>query len=678
VLHTGHNRCFNGLSHVVKPLLIAAATAIIMLCLTGCAVQVAGKRRPLVRAERIGGELELSMNRHKDETQASTGPKRKNTATIFEETLRLKAQGDVFHPRLMTYAALLGLGLNQQRLKSDVQSDNLSGTITSYGLTMNCLPRKPYPFSINTGRTESIVPRQFVSPLHLEDSHTAVTSRLRIPDWPMTISWSTNELKQDSDFANIDDSFKRTTDRLNYSLMHDFSERSHLSFRSDVDKLQQESRTSSREIRTDRHRLLHDFNFGSDEQHHLDSSASFVDKSSDFDSQTLSLRESLTMAHSQSFSTFYSGHSSKSTFASTKNETLGGTAGLNHRLYRNLLTTFSLSTTESEFGSGSDSTTRGGNLKFNYFRNNPWGKLTSLYSVSLTKLKSSGGTGTGIATDESHVFTDPLAVALEKRLIVTDTIVVTNSDGTELYTEGIDGDYTIRHVGDYIELVIDTTDTDLPNISDGQVLLVDYLYEVEDSRQEDSTNQSFRIAQAFKNGLSVYYYRRRRDREVDSSLLPEVTSNDFRGETFGTTYRKKHLSLRAQHSRTVSSENSVNSDTLSARNIWPMDPRTSLSAGVSQAWVESQGDNSRKTSLFKANGKIRTRLTNHIKLSARTEWRNEDSSDIGKTKGLTMGVALEYRYRQLSLETGWDSYMLDRSSTETNNSIVYIRLIRRF
>ena len=115
-----------------------------------------------------------------------------------------------------------------------------------------------------------------------------------------------------------------------------------------------------------------------------------------------------------------------------------------------------------------------------------------------------------------------------------------------------------------------------------------------------------------------------------------------------------------------------------ASAFWPLTSRTLLHGSVSQTWIESSGDRSRETSLFKLKGGIKTRLSRYLKLAGGAELRNEDNSDIGRTKGIKMDVALEYDRRALSVRTGWESYFLERVNRETTTSMFYVRLIRRF
>ena len=365
VLHTLYtgNKCFNELNTAVKALLVAVA-GIVILCMAGCSVQVRGKRRPLMRMKPIKGELELSLEQNTEEHKSSSGTKQKSESSILEEELYLRTQGDVFDPMLMTYIAGLGLGLNQQSFKSETQSSNTSGTMNKYRLNMNFLPTKPYPFSVDMMKNDMLVGRRFQSPLHVENTTTGVSLRLRNPNWPMTFRWTRSEIEQNSDVETTEDFFNRSTDRFSYSLLHDFSEHSHFTFRSDLDEITQESNNFSRDTKTVRNRFLHNFDFGGHRQHNLYSSVSYMDKTGDFESEVIEWNENMHLRHSEKFSTFYNTFLSQSTFASIENQTIGGIAGFNHQLYENLNTNFSVFANDSEFGSNSETTTRGGDLPF--------------------------------------------------------------------------------------------------------------------------------------------------------------------------------------------------------------------------------------------------------------------------------------------------------------------------
>ena len=469
-----------------------------ILHLAGCSVQVRGKPRPLVRLGNVGGELELSMEEYKDES-TSSGLSQEDTSTIFEEELRLETQGDVYHPNLMTFLGMIGLGLKQQSFETTQGSDSSTGNLTRYQLNMNFLPLKPYPFSVNFSKSDDLIPRRFLGPLRVETTTAGASMRLRIPDWPMTFSWASSESVQTDDVSDGGDLFARSADRFSYELLHDFSERSHLTFRSDWDDISSRHGSSSSDSSTGRYRLEHEFDFGSNRQHRLDSSLRFVDKAGDFQSQTLDWSENLLLKHSDRFASFYNTVFSTSTFGSATIQTMAGTAGFNHRLYNNLNTRVDAFASKTEFGSDSYTTFYGGNLRFDYSRGNPWGTLSSAYSIRLTSEENSGETGSAFVIDESHTADVLNEFTLDERNIDVSSIVVTNSTGTDVYTEG--DDYTITVVGDQVEILADDIGVTLPNITDGQELLIDYFFEIVGTTQEDSVEQYFRIEQDFDNGI---------------------------------------------------------------------------------------------------------------------------------------------------------------------------------
>jgi hypothetical protein len=109
-----------------------------------------------------------------------------------------------------------------------------------------------------------------------------------------------------------------------------------------------------------------------------------------------------------------------------------------------------------------------------------------------------------------------------------------------------------------------------------------------------------------------------------------------------------------------------------------MSSRTTLSGRISQSWASSSGIDTRESSLFKAEGEIRTRLSRRLRLIGSAEMRDEDNSDTGKTEGLRIGAALEYDYRKLRVRAGWDTYFLERVNTETESTRLYVKLYRRF
>jgi len=187
-------------SYILNCFKYQGAWQLLMACammagvLSGCRTQVGGQSRDLFRSEPVTGELELEIEKRTDE-QGTSGDNRRYQSLGFEETLRLKTQGDVYHPDFFTYLAGVGMGLTQHEFKSDGQTDRESGTLNEYNFSGNLLPEKPYPLSFNLDKSEDTIPRQFASSLLSERQGENVILSLR-SDWPMRFQYGQSEIQQ--------------------------------------------------------------------------------------------------------------------------------------------------------------------------------------------------------------------------------------------------------------------------------------------------------------------------------------------------------------------------------------------------------------------------------------------------------------------------------------------------
>ncbi len=652
-----------------------------MLGAGGCAVRVQGRRRPLVRTEGIRGDLRLTVEQRTNEASSSSGAPQKYEHSFMTEELNVQTKGDIFNRKLLEYVLGAGFGLRQQEFDNGTDSARLSGEMSRYNVMMNLLSSKPYPTNLNLSKSENMMERQFNSPLRVVSTTEGLHTRLRVPGWPMRISWENEEMEQKLDFRGSAGGFTRTTERFSYDVEHDFSERSHLRFTSNLSKLKSKSNSNSYQSKTARHNLRHDYSFGSDDQHDLDTRLTYMERDGRSKSEIFNWMENLSLHHSENFSTFYNSSFIESKFAEVKSNAMRGSAGFMHRLYDNFRTNASLNASKTESSFGTESTSYGGNLGFNYSKGNRWGRLRSRYSTSLTMREINAQTGTEAVVGESHTFDDPVPIELDRRNVVISSIVVTNNAGDEIYSEDDgsgNGDYTIRVVGDRVELDIHPLDGDEPDIVDGQIILVDYLVSVDGSWEEEYFRQSFYIGQAFKNGVSIFYDYSSSNSEINNDSTASVLGSEFESNRVGIAYYGKRISLRAEHAETESTFNSTESDMLSASVNYPLSPRTLLDCHASQTWMETSGLQSRDTSLFRAGAGVRSRLTRYLRLDADVGLRKEDSSDRGQTNGLEFDIGLEYNRRQLSVRTGWQTYYLDYNDREREGSTFYLRLIRRF
>jgi hypothetical protein len=645
-----------------------------VLILAGCSVNVRGKQRPLIKHEGIRGEVELVAERRTDE-QGTGQNKRKSETDVFEERLRLKTDGDIYHPDFLLFNAMLGLGLAQQSIDLDDESDRHSESLNDYSVFAELLRSKSYPTTFHATKSEELISRQFLGALRTERENRGASLSLRSADWPMTFQYTTSDTEQDELSALAGDYFEREDERFRYSVSHNFSDTSRLSFDFDRTNVAQRSPGAFIETDTDRYTVLHDLIFGRDEQHRLDSFLNFVDQSGSFDFENLQWEERLRLQHRDNFLTNY-----RLRFADYQRDTVDNTetrgqAGFEHRLYESLITTANVFTSRTDLDAQGDLTQHGGTVALNYRKLNRWGLLHSTYSVNLTTSDQSGGTGTGVVIDESHTATELVPVELDRTNIDVSTIRVKTGFGL-LYQEG--DDYTITEHNGRVWLNIITVGGAVPpNFIEGQEFFVDYNFYIEPERQEDTLRQNFTIRERFRNDLSVYYAHRRQDESINSTLT-EITPDEYTVNTVGADYSNKGLFLQAEYSDEESTQIPSTSRRLHGRYSWPINQDTTTSVRVSNHWVDFGQPDARDVVLFKTGAEIFSRLTDRYDITARVDYRDEDDTRFGTTRGFQMNSELRYNYRQLNIVAGIEYNTLNRRDDEIDGSFLYIRLKRFF
>lgn len=645
-----------------------------VIFVSGCNVYVRGKQRPLLRHDRIQGEIEFAAEKRTDE-QGTSGNKRKSETEVIEERIRLKTEGDIFHPDFFFYTAAVGLGLARQKIDSDDVNEKDEESLNDYNIFAQLLRSKSYPTTFHASKSEDLIARQFLGSLRTERQTEGATLLLRSKTTPMTFQYNTSQTDQDELTSLASDFFKRDDERFRYSLTHEFSKSSHMSFDFDRSEVEQRSLGTTQNIDTDRYSFLHDLNFGLDEENRLDSLFNYADQSGSFDYTNWQWEERLRLEHSPDFKTNYEVRLSELERETFTNEETRGRAGFEYKLYDNMVTTANIFTSKTDLGTQGDIKQNGGTVSVNYWKNNPWGILYSTYSASFTKSKQSGGSGTGIVIDESHIFTEPLPINLDRVNIDISSIVVTDNSGLDIYTEG--DDYTITEINGRIYLNMTTLGAVPPNVSNNQEIYVDYNFFIEPEREEDTTRQNFTLKERFKNGLSLYYAHRRQDEDVSSSLT-EISPDEFSVNTVGADYINKGLFLQAEYSDEDSTQVPSTSKLVLGRYSWPLNKDTRASLRVSNHWLDFDEPDNRDVELFKSGAEIFSRLTDECSISARADYRDEDDTRLGTTRGFQFNSELRYIFRQLSISAGVEINSLDRRNDKIEGDFLYVRIKRSF
>jgi hypothetical protein len=197
-------------------------------------------------------------------------------------------------------------------------------------------------------------------------------------------------------------------------------------------------------------------------------------------------------------------------------------------------------------------------------------------------------------------------------------------------------------------------------------------------REEEALQQTIRLEQRFTNHLFVYGIHSRRDEEITSRSTTPIREDEFRTNTLGGGYDYERLFLSAEYSKSDSREKTSRSTRLNGRYNWRITRDTTLSTFASQTWYDFTNSASLEVDLFNVGASLASQLIRRLNLHMGVDWRDESDSDFGDTTGFRFNKFLNYRFRRLSVEIGGEYYTLERPSTDTLNSNIYMKVKRRF
>jgi hypothetical protein len=642
--------------------------------LSGCHVTVRGQKRPLVKQQKIRGELETVVEHHADE-QKMGASKRESDSDVFEERVRVKTTGDVYHPDFLNYNVMVGTGLTQQHVDSDDVSGWNTGRLDEYNVSAEILRSKPYSGMLNASKSEDLIARRFLGPLRADNQSEAASVSLRPESWPMTFQYSNSDTRQDG-FSNLTpDFFARTDERFRYSLGHDFSKLSHLHFDFDRDRAHQESLGAEFDTDTDAYTLAHDYTFGGDEQHRLDSLFNYINQGGAFDFQSFRGQERLKLQHTSNLLTRYDVQYTELQRETLTSQQIRGQAGVEHRLFESLVTNLDGFVSQTDLGDQGAISQYGGILGLGYHKANPLGMLLGSYSANFTRSDQEAGVGKGIVVGESHTASGVIPVELDRANIDITTIRVRSVPGG-YFQQG--DDYTLLQSDGRVFLTTFVVGgVAPPNFTEGQEFLVDYEFFIEPQRQEDTFRQSATVRERFKNGFSLFYAYRMQLEDVTSTAV-KMTPDEYTVNTVGADYTYQGLFLLAEYSTEDSTLIPMNSTKLQGRYRRPIGPATTAGIGLMNQWLSFGAPDARDVRLFESTVDIFSRLTDAYSISASADYRDEDDTRFGVTRGYQLKTELGYLYRQFSATVGAELDLLERRGDEINSIFLYVRAVRRF
>jgi hypothetical protein len=163
-----------------------------------------------------------------------------------------------------------------------------------------------------------------------------------------------------------------------------------------------------------------------------------------------------------------------------------------------------------------------------------------------------------------------------------------------------------------------------------------------------------------------------------TSTAAKLTPDEYTVNTVGADYTNKGLFLLAEYSTEDSTLIPMNSTKLQGRYRRPIGPATTAGIGLTNQWLDFGEPDARDVRLFDGTADVFSRLTDAYSISGSIDYRNEDDTRFGTTRGYQFKTELGYQYRQFSATVGAELDLLERRGDEINSIFLYVRAMRRF
>jgi hypothetical protein len=635
----------------------------------GCAVDVGGKSRPFVRSAPLHGEVEVVVDRRSD-AQGTSDLTRRYEALEFKEIVRVKTQGDVYHPDLLSYRASAGLGSTQFRSDLGGQVDRGAGTLDEYNLSGELLDKKPYPVTFELDKSQELIPRQFASSMLSQREGETVGLSLRSA-WPMRFQFGQSHIRQEGQGLSDRDLFARDDQRFAYTVDHAFGDRASVSFDFQQNDVSQTQAGTSLDHQEEAYALSHHLAGGANKEIQLNSFVNILQQSGAYDLTRTLWQERLGLRHTDTFQTHYAFSLHESARSAFKSSEGRGELGFTHQLYQSLTTTGTAFGSQSDLGEGVNLDQVGGGVGWDYRKRNVLGTLFGHYGFDVLDLQQTGGRTVMVVVDERHAFDQAgsMRIQLDRPGVDRASIVVYNSTRSRVYR-----DYAVTETGGVTEIQV-LAGGDIASDA-GQTLSFDYDSVTEPQRREQSMVHNLRLRERVPWGLSAYYEYQNRSESLQST--DTIPLDEFRVNLWGVDFTKEGFRMLAEYREEASTRIPSSSRRVEASYSLRATTDTRMTVYGSSSWNTYSTEPAYDVRWLAAGGEISAQLTAIYRLSGGLDYRNEDDSRQGNTKGLQCTVNLACHYRQLTAQVGAEYGTLDRLEHEQNSARLYLRLKRMF
>ncbi|MFV2070175.1 MAG: hypothetical protein ACC645_24675, partial [Pirellulales bacterium] len=484
----------------------------------------------VLQIEDFSGIIELGfLTDLQDRTRSSSSGSEFDRVEL-SQILNFNTSGSIYHPRFLTFNA--GLQLEMIEGMAGQSNDRI---LVGGDWRFNFLENHPNSLSTYGRVLDSEVQRPFSETYQITDELYGVTFFQKWGWIPFEISYQHlarsggvgDQLDDSADKMIFDGRYQigeRSDGRLGYDLAYEEI------LGQDIRRQNLVATNLSYLGDGDDKRLRTDFRF--DEQRN-GQNLSIITGRTDFDWE-----------HSDNLRTRYVFNSRWSDSVAQTSTNLSPNFFLTHQLYDSLRSNLEI------FGQFEDASFRtrnefGGRVDVNYLKQlGDWGRLNINVSPQASMIYNRLEEDAATIFDERHVMVGLQSTILRQQDIVESSIVVTDENGSIVYDEGPLGDYVVNQVSGGFETEL--VRTPISNIADGQLVLVDYEYELPGDGDTLLTGVAVYTSLAFLDHWSVFGRYDNINYHVLSGSQDALRFNDYNRYVAGMEYSRRWFSANAE------------------------------------------------------------------------------------------------------------------------------------
>lgn len=605
-----------------------------------------------------------------------SGDNQRNRDLYFRETLGFTFHGDIVDPRLVDFSGNFEFGLNQidsfERVGAIDRTSGDSGFLSAFDLNVDVLREKPISANAYARRSDNRVARRFLPSLRERVTETGFT--VQALTGPVTtrfgLSWS--DTQRDGN-RRIEDDESLTTTRLFVDSTWRIAENHTLRFGYDHERQDNTFQGSNFDfgVIRDEWRVEHDLRFGDDDQHVWSSFVRINQETGALGRDEVVANSRLGWQWSDALRTsvrygFFRFDQADQSVDLHKVDLVG--AYQPDESWRFTLDGFYLrEDVENDLATDQ----YGAQFNAAFHQLDDWGALNVNLAVAWDRQRATGNVGRRTVRDEAIVLDDVRPVFLRQQNAILASIIVHDLSRQRIFVAGVD--YRVIPTANRILIVRIPTG----RIALGDVVYVDYLYDIPTGAQIDTFRADFLVEHPLDWGLTPYYNFEGRFQDADFSAGSPFRRDNQDRHRMGFRYQKVRFDAAAEYE--------IFDDTVEPYDAFHLTGRWNV-LQTTQHQLDTRGE----VSLYRFEGGVderevwwidfavtdRWQLDPFWSISTTAAYRREDDSIDGITNAVDLETVLAYTRNYLSMELAVEYNLLEIRDVNDEGFGVFLRVRR--